>query len=87
MEIIYYTLAAIVLYGISDYILNSIEIRIGKRLPNRSFYFLIIITVLALITFSVVRALVVPIETLQQTSTTQTQTADKMQQPSKEIGK
>jgi len=87
MEMLYYTLAAIVLYGISDYILNTIEIRMGKRLPNRSFYFLIIITVLALITFSVVRALVIPIEIPQQTSTTQIQTADKAQQSSKETGK
>jgi len=70
MEMLYYTLAAIVLYGVSDYILNTIEIRMGKRLPNRSFYFLIIITVLALITFSIVRALVIPIETPQQPSTT-----------------
>jgi len=57
MEIIYYTIAAIVLYVLSDYILNSIEIRMGKRLPNRSFIFLVIILVLSMTTFSAIRAI------------------------------
>ena len=34
MEMIYYTIAAVVLYLLSDFILNSIEIRMGKRLPT-----------------------------------------------------
>jgi len=72
MEIIYYTIAALVLYGLSDYILNAIEIKMGKRLPSRSFIFLVIITILALASFSLMRALFSPLESTQQV-TTQTQ--------------
>ena len=55
MEMIYYTLAAVVLYGVSDYILNTIEIKLQKRLPNRSLVFFVIITILALSSFAVIR--------------------------------
>ncbi len=71
MEMIYYTVAALVLYGVSDYILNSIEIRMGKRLPQRSFYFLIIITTLSLVSFSVVRTIFSQPQATQQTTSTQ----------------
>ena len=57
MEMIYYTLAAVVLYGVSDYILNAIEIKLQKRLPNRSLVFFVIISVLALSSFAVIRVL------------------------------
>ena len=77
MELIYYTLAAIILYGVSDYILNSIEIRMGKRLPNRSFIFLIIITILSLVSFSAIRAIVVQKEASQQTTKTPVKQTDK----------
>jgi predicted PurR-regulated permease PerM len=70
MEMIYYTIAAIVLYGLSDYILNSIEIKMGKRLPNRSFIFLIIITILALISFSTIRVIVSKPGSVPQTTNT-----------------
>lgn len=66
MEMIYYTIAALILYGVSDYILNSIEIKLGKRLPNRSFIFLIIITILSLVSFSLIRTVVVQEKTTQQ---------------------
>ncbi|TNF92396.1 MAG: hypothetical protein EP297_13290, partial [Gammaproteobacteria bacterium] len=55
MEFILYTVAALLLYGVSDYILNSIEIKLGKRLPNRSLVFFVIITILAVSSFSVIR--------------------------------
>ena len=45
---IYYTLGAIVLYFISDSILERIEIARGKRFEYRSFIFFIIIFLLAL---------------------------------------
>jgi|GEM_PF-611525 len=77
MEMIYYTLAAVVLYGVSDYILNAIEIKLQKRLPNRSLVFFVIITVLALSTFAVIRALY---EQPKQGSTTIESTVE--QQPS-----
>lgn len=77
MEMIYYTIAALILYGISDYILNTIEIRMGKRLPNRSFIFLIIISILALTSFSVIRAILDKPDAAQQTMKTQTQPVPK----------
>jgi predicted PurR-regulated permease PerM len=54
MQFILYTLAALLLYGISDYILNTIEIRLQKRLPNRSLVFFVIISILAVSSFSVI---------------------------------
>ena len=55
MEMIYYTIAAIALYVISDWILNRIEMRRGERLENRSLVFFVIILVLALGLFSLVQ--------------------------------
>jgi len=60
MEMIYYTIAAVVLYAVSDYILNAIEIKRGERLPNRSLVFFAIILTLAVIVFSGIRALYQP---------------------------
>jgi p-aminobenzoyl-glutamate transporter AbgT len=77
MEIIYYTIAALILYGVSDYILNSIEIRMGKRLPHRSFYFFIIITILSLVSFSAIRTIMVQKEVAQQTTNTPIKQSDK----------
>ncbi len=57
MEFIYYTIAAIVLYGVSDYILNTIEIKLGRRLANRSLIFLVIIMVLSVVSFSVLQSI------------------------------
>ena len=71
MEMIYYTIAAVILYLVSDYILNTIEIRMGKRLPSRSFFFLIIISILAMVSFSFIRAILGPLPTAQQATTTQ----------------
>ncbi len=79
MELIYYTIAALILYGLSDYILNSIEIRMGKRLPNRSLIFLVIITILAIVSFNIIRSIFAPIETEQQTKNIQTNQPDKKQ--------
>lgn len=74
MELIYYTIAAIVLYAISDFILNRIEIKIGKRLPNRSFIFLIIIIILSVSSFKLLQAILVPLDSNQVNSVQQTQT-------------
>ena len=73
MEFIYYTIAAIVLYGASDFILNRIEIKMGKRLPNRSFIFLIIIMTLAIGSFNLLQSILIPIEPTKATSSTQIQ--------------
>ena len=68
---IYYTIVAVILYLVSDYILNTIEIKMGKRLPQRSFFFLIIITVLTLVTFSFIRAIYAPLPNAQQPTANQ----------------
>ncbi len=55
MELIYYTLAGLGLYVVSDWILNRIEIMRGERFEQRSLIFFGIILVLALITFRLIR--------------------------------
>lgn len=60
MAYIYFTVAAVLLYLISDWILNMIEKRVGKRLEYRSVLFFAIITVLALSLFSFVDTLMAP---------------------------
>jgi hypothetical protein len=49
MEILYYTLTAIVLYFVSDWLLDRIEALAGRRLPNRSLVFFAIILALAML--------------------------------------
>lgn len=73
MELIYYTIIAIVLYGISDFILNRIEMKVGKRLPNRSFIFLIIIMILSIGSFKLLQAILVPLDSNQVDSVQQTE--------------
>ncbi len=54
MEIVYYTLTAIALYFVSDWLLERIEQARGKRFENRSVIFFGIILVLALVSFQVI---------------------------------
>ena len=58
MAYFYYTVAAVVLYLISDWILNQIEIYYGKRLQYRSVVFFVIIMVLAVGSFSIIDRIV-----------------------------
>jgi len=58
MAYFYYTVAAVVLYLISDWILNQIEIYYGKRLKYRSVIFFAIIMVLAVGSFSIIDRIV-----------------------------
>jgi len=61
MQYVYYTLAAIILYFLSDWILVKIEQKRGKQFEQqRSLVFLIIIMVLALGTFKAIELLVNP---------------------------
>ena len=55
MEVIYYTLVAAGLYFMSDWILDRIEVSRGERFKNRSIIFFIIILVLAFISFSLIK--------------------------------
>ena len=57
MENIYYTLAALWLYVVSDWTLIRVEIMRGECFEHRSLIFFGIILVLALITFRLIRYL------------------------------
>ena len=58
MAYLYYTVAAILLYLLSDWILNKIEQRVGKRLEYRSLVFFVIIMVLAVSLFEMIDRIV-----------------------------
>ena len=58
MAYIYYTVTAVLLYLLSDWILNKIEQRIGKRLKYRSVIFFVIIMVLAVSSFEMIDRIV-----------------------------
>ena len=55
MEAVYFTLVAIVLYVVSDWLLERIEVRVGKRLEHRSLIFFVILLTLALASFWLIR--------------------------------
>ncbi len=55
MEMLYYTVAAIFLYLVSDWILNQIEKWRGERLENRSLVFFVIILVLSVSLFNLIQ--------------------------------
>jgi predicted PurR-regulated permease PerM len=58
MAYLYFTVAAIFLYFFSDWILNLIEQRLGKRLKYRSVVFFVIIAVLAIGSFEMIDRIV-----------------------------
>ena len=53
MEILWFTLTAILLYLMSDWILRQIETRRGKPFANRGIVFFLVIFPLALIAFEI----------------------------------
>ena len=57
MQFVYYTIAALVLYVLSDWILIRIETFHGDRLKYRSVIFFVIILVLAVSSFKVIELL------------------------------
>ena len=57
MEFVYYTVAGIMLYLVSDWILNRIEISRGARFEHRSMVFFVIILALAVVTFRIIEHL------------------------------
>ena len=57
MEFVYYTVAGILLYLVSDWILNRIEISRGARFEHRSLVFFAIIFVLAVVSFRIIEHL------------------------------
>jgi hypothetical protein len=56
MSAIWFTLVAIVLYLVSDWLLERVEVAAGRRLEHRSLIFFAILLSLALVTFSIIQA-------------------------------
>jgi predicted PurR-regulated permease PerM len=57
VEAVYFTLVAIGLYFLSDWLLERIERLRGKRFEQRSIVFFAIIAILALVSFQVIQLL------------------------------
>ena len=55
MSIVYFTLVAIIVYVVADWLLERIEVAAGKRLQHRSLIFFAILLSLALTSFSVIQ--------------------------------
>lgn len=55
MEAVYFTLVAILLYFVADFILDRVERIAGRRFDNRSLIFFGILLTLALVSFSAIR--------------------------------
>ncbi len=57
MEILYFTLAAILLYFAADWILNRFELAAGKRFKYRSLIFFALLLVMATTSFTLIQRL------------------------------
>jgi len=57
MEIIYFTLAAAILYVAADWILKRMETATGKRFEKRSLIFFVILMTMAVTSFAIIRTL------------------------------
>ncbi|UCG73198.1 MAG: hypothetical protein JSV45_02105 [Chromatiales bacterium] len=55
MEAVYFTVVAILLYFVADFILDRAERMAGRRFDNRSLIFFGILMTLALVSFSLIR--------------------------------
>lgn len=62
MEIILFTLVAILLYLIADKLLRFFEARRGEPLPHRSLIFFVLLLTLALLSFNFLDAVLAPVE-------------------------
>ena len=58
MAYLYYTITAVLLYLLSDWILNQIETYYGKRFEYRSVLFFVIIMILAVGSFEIIDRIV-----------------------------
>ena len=57
MSVIYFTVVAIALYFVSDWLLQQVEVQTGRRFEYRTLIFFAILLTLALITFSFIQKL------------------------------
>ena len=55
MSIVYFTIVAIILYFAADWLLDRLEIAIGRRLEHRSLVFFVILLTLAVTSFSLIQ--------------------------------
>jgi hypothetical protein len=55
MNIVYFTIVAIILYFAADWLLERMEIAAGRRLEHRSLIFFAILLTLALSSFSLIQ--------------------------------
>ena len=55
MEMLYFTLAAVFLYLGADWILNRIEVTLGRRFECRNLIFFAILLIMALASFALIR--------------------------------
>ncbi|MDH4056300.1 MAG: hypothetical protein OEW73_11430 [Gammaproteobacteria bacterium] len=60
MEILIFTLNAIVIYLLADWIIREIEKRRGEVLKQRQVIFFVVFLAMALISFEVLQALLAP---------------------------
>ncbi len=60
MEFVYYTLAGLILYFVSDWILRRIEQLRGEAFEQRTLIFFVIILTLALTTFKAIETMMAP---------------------------
>ena len=57
MEILYFTVTAVILYLAADWILKRMETAAGKRFEKRSLIFLAILMTMAVTSFALIRTL------------------------------
>ena len=55
MEIVYFTVVAIALYFIADWLVDRVEHFLGRRLEQRSLLFFVLLLALALASFAAIR--------------------------------
>ena len=57
MSAIYFTVVAVALYFVSDWLLQAVEAQAGRRFEYRTLIFFVILLTLAMITFSFIQRL------------------------------
>jgi hypothetical protein len=58
MQVVLFTVVAVVLYLVADRLLNALELRAGRRFEYRSLIFFAILLPLAMLAFAVIQRLV-----------------------------
>ena len=59
MESLYYTIVAILLYFVADWILQRIEVIRGAKFEQRSIIFFVILLTLAVTSFALIRQFII----------------------------